>query len=160
MNKQIILILILFLNSYSYSSPFLDRCRTTIKALNVAIGAAQLYRKIRHIEPVEDNKNNSLKNVLNKTLLISSDKEEDANGVSSSVRVQIEMALSAGKMGRRKGAKTLKRMLDQKLPHEVLVVVIQVAGEWGGSEGAEIMNKVFEQNIFSTSAESAEEVVQ
>ena len=142
MKKQIILILILFFNSYSYSSPFLDRCRTTIKALNVAVGAAQLYRKIRHIEPVEDNQNHSF-------LPISSNKEGVANGVSPSVRVQIEMALSAGKMGRKKGVKTLKRMLDQKLSHEVLVVIIQVAGEWRGSEGAEIMDEVFKQDVFS-----------
>ena len=149
MKKQIILILILFFNNYSYSSPFLDRCRTTIKALNVAVGVAQLYRKIRHIEPVEGNQSHSLKNLFNKALPISSDAEEGANGVSSSVRVQIEMALSAGKIGRKKGVKTLKRMLDQKLPHEVLVVIIQVAGEWGGSEGAEIMDEIFKQDVFS-----------
>ena len=160
MNKQIILVLILLFNNYSYSSPFLDRCRITIKALNVAVGVAQLYRKIRHIEPVEESKNGSLTQIFKPLIDVEGQTGEEVNGLSSLARVQIEMALSARKMGRKRGAQVLKKMLNHKLSDEVLIVVVQIAGEWGGAEGSEIMNKVFEQELFSTSVESAEEVVQ
>ena len=161
MSKRIVLIFILLFSSYSYSSPFLDRCRTAIKALNVAVGVAQLYRKVRHIEPVEEHENGSLKQLFRKNPPIDVEEYngEKTNGFSSLVRVQIEMALSARKMGRKRGAQVLKRMLDQKLFDETLVVVIQVAGELGGTEGSEIMNKIFDKNLLSTSSGNAEEFI-